>query len=203
MELAISIRLHVSFFADFPGVKKICYVRSAIATVPAVPADGLSRTTWWEWQGCALGVAGPATRAFTPGRLPSDMSGTCIAECAATWTCSAFRANMEWGYSPGCSACFAFLRIVARRAGIAFSRCGFTAASYQRSIPWNRRRSPIPSRTNVVFPTGTWRGPRVDFQHTVRMIMDGDGVRLTTAVLLAGQMMTPDKFLVAESCRRQ
>lgn len=33
-----------------------------------------------------------------------------------------------------------------------------------------------------------------------RMITTGDGVRLATAVLLAGQMMTPDRFLVAESC---
>ncbi len=32
------------------------------------------------------------------------------------------------------------------------------------------------------------------------MITEGDGVRLITAVLFAGQMMTPDKFLVAESC---
>jgi hypothetical protein len=32
------------------------------------------------------------------------------------------------------------------------------------------------------------------------MITKGDGVRLITAVLLAGQMMTPDKILVAESC---
>jgi len=35
------------------------------------------------------------------------------------------------------------------------------------------------------------------------MITKGDGVRLITAVLLAGQMMTPDKFFVAESCPRQ
>jgi hypothetical protein len=32
------------------------------------------------------------------------------------------------------------------------------------------------------------------------MITEGDGVRLITAVLFAGQMMTPDKFFVAESC---
>jgi hypothetical protein len=35
------------------------------------------------------------------------------------------------------------------------------------------------------------------------MIAKGDGVRLITAVLLAGQMMTPDKIFVAESCPRQ
>jgi hypothetical protein len=35
------------------------------------------------------------------------------------------------------------------------------------------------------------------------MIIEGDGVRRITAVLLAGQMMTPDKILVAEPCPRQ
>jgi hypothetical protein len=139
-------------FADFPGVKRICYVRSVIATVPAVPEGVVSRTTWREWQGCAPGGAGPATRAFTPGRLPSDMSGTCIAECAATWTCSAFRASMGWACSPGCFACFAFPRIAAPHAGIAFSHSGFTAALSPRSIPWNQGRSLIPSRTSVVSP---------------------------------------------------
>jgi hypothetical protein len=190
-------------FAAFLGVKRICYVRSVIATVPVVPEGVVSRTTWREWQGCAPGGAGPATRAFSPGRLPSDMSGTCIAECAAIWTCSVFRANMGWACSPGCFACFAFLLIAVPRAGIAFSHFGFTAASYPRSIPWNQGRSLIPSRTSVAFPSGAYRKPKVDFHYAERMITKGDGVRLLTAVLLAGQMMTPDKFLVAESCPRQ
>ncbi len=202
MELAIAISLHV-FFGKLPGGKKICCVRSVIATVPAVPADGVSRTTWREWLGCAPGAAGPATRAFTPGRLPSDMSGTCIAECAATWTCRAFQANMGWARSPGCFACFVLLPIAAPCAAIAFSHFGFTAASYLRSNPWNQGSSLIPSRTSVVFPSGTCRKPKVDFHRAKRMITKGDGVRLITAVLLAGQMMTPDKILVAESCPRQ
>jgi hypothetical protein len=44
------------------------------------------------------------------------------------------------------------------------------------------------------------RKPAIDFLYFKRMITEGDGVRLITAVLFAGQMMTPDKFLVAESC---
>ena len=203
MELAISISLHVSFSPDFRGVKKICCVRPVIATVPAVPADAVSRTTFWEWQGCAPGAAVLATRAFTPGRLPSVISGTCIADCAATWTCSAFRVNMEWACSPGCIACFACLPIAAPRAGIAFSHFGFTVALFQLSKPWYQRRNLIPFRTSVVFNSGTERKPKVDFHPLKRMMAKGDGVRLTTAVLLAGQMMTPDKFLVAESCPRQ
>jgi hypothetical protein len=131
------------------------------------------------------------------------MSGMCIAECAATWTCSAFRASMGWACSPGYIACFAFPRIAVPRAGIGFSHSGFTAALSPRSIPWNQGQSPIPSRTSVIFPSETCRKPRVDFHRAERMITKGDGVRPITAVLLAGQMMTPDKFLVAESCRRQ
>ena len=203
MELARAISLHVSFLPDFSGVKKICYVRSALATVPAVPADAVSRTTWREWQGCAPGAAESVTRVFTPGRHPSAMSGTCIVGCAATWTCSAFRASMEWACSPGSFACFAYLRIAVPRAGIAFSHFIFTAASYPSSNPWNPGRSLTPSRTNADFNSGTSRKPKVDFHHAERMITKGDGVRLLTAVLLAGQMMTPDKFLVAESCPRQ
>ena len=152
MELAIAISLHVFFSLDFPGVKRICYVRSVIATVPAVPEGEVSGTTWREWQGCVPGGAGPATRAFTPGRPPSDMSGTCIAECAATWTCSAFRASMGWACSLGCIACFAFPRIAVPRAGTAFSHFGFTAESSPRSIPWNHGQSLIPSPTSVVSP---------------------------------------------------
>jgi hypothetical protein len=203
MELARAISLHVFFSLDFPGVKKICFVRSVIATVPAGPGEEVSRTTSWEWPGCGPGAAGLVTRAFTPGRLPSDISGTSIAECAATWICSAFRASMEWACSPGCIVCSAFPRIVAPLAGIAFSRFGFTAASSPRSNPWNPGRSLIPCRTSLVFHHGTGREPRVDFHPAKRMIAKGDGVRLITAVLLAGQMMTPDKFLVAESCSRQ
>ena len=203
MELAIAISLHVSFSADFPGVKRICYVRSVIATVPAVPADAVSRITWREWQGCAPGAAGFATRAFTPGRLPSDISGTCTADCAAIWICSAFRANMEWACSPGCFGCFAFPRTAAPRAGIDFSRFRFTAALYPPSNPWNPERSLNPSRTSADFNSGTQGKPKVDFRHAKRMITKGDGVRLITAVLVAGQMMTPDKFLVAEPCPRQ
>src|ERR1700746_2554553 len=87
MELAISISPHVSFSPDFPGVKRICYARSVKATVPAVPVDAVSRITLWEWLGCVLGAAVRVTRGFTPGPLPSDISGMCIADCAATWTC--------------------------------------------------------------------------------------------------------------------
>jgi hypothetical protein len=203
MELAIAISLHVSFLPDFPGVKRICYVRSVIATVPAVPAGEASRTTWREWQGCAPGAAEFVTRVFSPGRLPSDICGTCTVECAATWTCSAFRASMEWACSPGCFACFAFLRIAVPRAGIAFSHFRFTAASYPSSNRWNPGRSLTPSHTSADFNSGTYRKPKVDFHHAKRMITKGDGVRLITAVLLAGQMMTPDKFLVAEPCPRQ
>jgi hypothetical protein len=203
MELAISISIHVFFSADFPGVKKICFVRSVIATVPAVPEGAVSRTTWRVWQGCARGDAETATSAFTPGRLPSDMSGTCIAECAATWICREFQASTGWACSPGCFACFALPRIAVPCAGIAFSHFGYTAASRPRSIPWSQGRSRIPSRTSAVFPSGTFRKPKVDFHNAKRMITKGDGVRLITAVHMAGQMMTPDKFLVAESCPRQ
>jgi hypothetical protein len=203
MELARAISLHVFFSLDFPGVKKICFVRSVTATVPAAPGEEVSRTTSWEWPGYGLGVAGLVTHAFSPGLPPSDIFGTCIAECAATWTCSAFRASMEWACSPGYIAFSAFPRIAAPPAGIAFSRFGFTAASYPRNNPWNPVRSLIPCRISLVFHSGTQREPRVDFHDAKRMIAGGDGVRLITAVLLAGQMMTPDKFLVAESCLRQ
>jgi hypothetical protein len=110
---------------------------------------------------------------------------------------------MGWACWPGCFACFEFLRIAVARAGIAFSHFGFTAALSPRSNPWNRGRSLIPSRTSIVFLSGTHRKPKIDFHHAKCMILKGDGVRLITAVLLAGQMMTPDKFLVAESCPRR
>ena len=190
-------------FARLLRGEEICCVRSVIATVPAVLAGAVSKTIWREWQGCGRGVAGPATLAFTPGRLPSDMSGTCTVGCAATWTCSAFRASMGWDCSPWCFDCFACPRIVALRAGIAFSPFKFTAGSYQHSNPWSQGRSLIPSRTSIVFTSITYEKPKVDFHHAKRMITKGDGVRLITAVLLAGQMMTPDKFLVAESSPRQ
>ena len=202
----MAISPHVLFVSsDFPGVKKICYVRSVIATVPAVPAGGVSKTTWWDWYGCAPGVAGPATRAFLPGRPPSDMSRTCTAECAATWTCSAFRASTGWACWPGFIACFEFLRIAAPRAAIGFSHFGFTAASFPRSNPWSRSGAAVSSRPSLASfsPPEQQGDPKVDFHHTKRMITKGDGVRLITAVLLAGQMMTPDKFLVAESCPRR
>ena len=155
MELAMTISASRILFARLPRGEENCFVRSVIATVPAVPAGGVSRTTWWGWHGCAPGAAGLATRAFMPGRLPSDMSGTCIAECAATWTCSAFRASMGWACSPGCFVCFAFPRIAALPAGTAFSHFGFTAASCPRSTPWNPGRNLIPSRTSLVFHSGT------------------------------------------------
>jgi len=149
------ISLHVFFSLDFPGVKKICFVRSVTATVPDGPGEEVSRTTSWEWPGCGPGVAGPVTLAFSPGLPPSDISVTCIAECAATWTCSAFRASMEWACSPGYIACSAFLRTAAPRAGIAFSRFEFIAALYPRSNPWNQARSLIPCPTSLVFHSGT------------------------------------------------
>jgi hypothetical protein len=110
---------------------------------------------------------------------------------------------MGWACWPGCFACFVFLRIAVARAGIVFSHFGYTAALSPRSNPWNQGRSLIPSRTSIVLPSGTDRKPKIDFYPAKCMILKGDGVRLITAVLLAGQMMTPDKFLVAESCPRR
>lgn len=110
---------------------------------------------------------------------------------------------MEWACLPGCFAFSAPQPIDVLRAGIDFFRFGCIAASFPRSTPWNRGRSLIPSRIRFVFTSGTYRKAKVDFRHAKRMITKGDGVRLTTAVLLAGQMMTPDKFLVAEPCPRQ
>lgn len=122
-------------FGDFPGVKIACFVRSVIATVPAVLAGVASRTTWREWPGCAPGAAAPATLAFTPGRRPLAMCGMCIAECAAIWICLAFRASTGWANSHGCSGCFGRPRIDVLCAGIASSHFGFTAASHLRSNP--------------------------------------------------------------------
>ena len=110
---------------------------------------------------------------------------------------------MGLGSLEGCIAYFALPRIDALRAAIASSHFEFTTASYPRGNHLNQGRSLIPFRTSVVFPFGTERKLKVDFPHAKRMITKGDGVRLLTAVLLAGQMMTPDKFLVAESCPRQ
>jgi hypothetical protein len=110
---------------------------------------------------------------------------------------------MGLAYSEECIACSALPRIAALRAAIASSHFGFTTASFPRSNRLNQGRSLIPSRTSLVFPSGTERKPKVDFRRAKRIIAKGDGVRLTTAVLLAGQMMTPDKILVAESCPRQ
>jgi len=105
--------------------------------------------------------------------------------------------------SAGCIACFVHLRTAVPRAAIASSHFGFTAASFPRSNPWNQGRSLIPSRTSAVSQSGSERKPMGDFYNAKRIITAGDGVRLTTAVLLAGQMMTPDKFFVAESCPRR
>jgi hypothetical protein len=58
-------------------------------------------------------------------------------------------------------------------------------------------RSALRKRSNS---TGTFGKPAIDFHSFKRMITKGEGVRLITAVLSVGQMMTPDKFLVAESC---
>lgn len=107
---------------------------------------------------------------------------------------------MEWACSAGCTACFALLRIAALLAGIAFSRFGFTAALYPRSSLWSRKRIRIPYPNSPVFSSTPFGKRKVDFHRVKRIITNGDGVRLTTAVLLAGQMMTPDKFLVAEPC---
>jgi hypothetical protein len=136
-----------------PRGKEICCVRSVIATVPAAPADEVSTTTWREWQGCALGAAEPVIRVFSPGQLPSNMPGTCTAECAATWTCRASPANMGWACLRGCFACCGFPRIAVPRAAIASSHSGFTVVLFLRSKPWNRGRSPIPSCTSAVFPS--------------------------------------------------
>jgi hypothetical protein len=105
--------------------------------------------------------------------------------------------------SAGCIACSALLRIAALRAAIASSHFAFTIASYPQSNRLDQGQSLIPSTTSVVSHLGTEPKQKVDFQRVKRMIAKGDGVRLITAVLLAGQMMTPDKILVAESCPRQ
>ncbi len=205
MELAKFIILHVSFSSDFPGVKIICYALSVIATVPGVLADVVSRTTSWAWPGCARGAAVPATRVSTRGRLPSDTWRSCTAGCAEIWICSASRAITGWACSPGYFACFAFPLIVAPHAAIVFFRFASIAASYPRRSPLNRERLPTLTRPciSAVFRCGTFRKAKVDFRIAKRMMTKGDGVRLITAVLLAGQMMTPDKFLVAEPCSRQ
>ena len=155
MELARAISLHVFFSLDFPGVKKICFVRSVTATVPDGPGEEVSRTTSWEWPGSGPGVAGPVTLAFSPGLPRSDISGTCIAECAATWICRAFRVSTEWACSPGCIACSAFLHFAALPAGTASSLFGFTAASFPRRMPRNPWWSLTPSRTSLIFSYGT------------------------------------------------
>jgi hypothetical protein len=110
---------------------------------------------------------------------------------------------MEWAYLPGCSVSYASLPIAARLAGIAFFPSVFTAALFPRSTPCNPARNLIPSRSSLVFNFGTAGKGMVDFPCLVRMMAHGDGVRLITAVLLAGQMMTPDKYIVAEPCPRQ
>jgi hypothetical protein len=110
---------------------------------------------------------------------------------------------MELACSAGSIDCFASPPIDAHLAGIGFSPFGFTAALFPHPTPWSQARNPIPFRTSVVFNYGTFRARNVDFQKAKRMMAKGDGVRLITAVLLAGQMMTPDKLLVAESCPRQ
>jgi hypothetical protein len=137
------------------------------------------------------------------GPLRSGMSGTCTAECAATWTCSAFRANMAWECLPGSIACFDFPRTAAPPAGTGFSHSGFTAALLPSNSPLNREWKLIPSRTSRVSVHGMLPYLAVDFSCVERIMARGDGVRRITAVPSAGQMMTPDKFLVAEPCPRQ
>ena len=206
MELAISITLHVFFPPDFPGVKRICYARSVIATVPVVPDDVASKTTSWDLRGSVPGDARLANRDFLRGRLPSAMSPTFTAECAATWICSAFQASMGWVPWPGYFDCFAFPLIAALRAAIASSHSECTGGLFRPSNPWSPGRFLIRSRTSHVTLCRIVGERKIDFPPAKRMMTRGDGVRLITAVLFAGQMMTPDKFLfflVAESCPRQ
>jgi len=54
-----------------------------------------------------------------------------------------------------------------------------------------------------LLPRNTGVPKWIDFFWFPVMMSKGDGVRRITAVLLAGQMMTPDKDLVAGSCVRQ
>jgi len=61
---------------------------------------------------------------------------------------------MGWDCSPWCFAFFAFLRIAAPLAGIAFSPFRFTAASYPHSNPWSPGKSLNPSHTSAVFNSG-------------------------------------------------
>ena len=56
------------------------------------------------------------------------MFGMRIVTSAATWTYSAFLANMDRGLLPGFSAYFGFPRTVALRAGTVFSRSVLTGA---------------------------------------------------------------------------
>src|SRR5450631_2913251 len=131
------------------------------------------------------------------------MCAMCIAGCAAIWMCSAFPANTVWECWPGYTACFALPPIVARLAAIAFSHFAFTAASYPPNSRWSQGLSREPFRTSAKLSSAKIRESIVDFHGGIRMIAKGDGVRLITAVHLAGQMMTPDKILVAEPCPRQ
>src|ERR1700720_2083502 len=91
------------------------------------------------------------------------MSGTCIAEWAATWTCRVSQASMEWARSLGCFACSAPLHIAAPCAGIASSHFAFTAASLPRSNPLNRERNLIPSRIRLVFHPEHYGSRRLTF----------------------------------------
>jgi hypothetical protein len=127
----------------------------------------------------------------------------CIAGCAAIWMCSASPANTVWECWPGYTVCFAHPRIVARLAAIAFSHFAFIAALCPPNSRWSRGRSRKPFRTSPELSSRKIRESIVDFHGGIRMIAEGDGVRLITAVHFAGQMMTPDKILVAEPCPRQ
>jgi hypothetical protein len=110
---------------------------------------------------------------------------------------------MAWECFPGFTACFDFPRIAAPPAGTDFSHSGFTVALLPSNNPLNREWKLIPSRTSCVSVHGMLAYLAVDFFCAERMMARGDGVRRITAVPLAGQMMTPDKFLVAEPCPRQ
>ncbi len=170
MELAISITLHVFFPPDFPGVKRICYARSVIATVPAVPDDVASKTTSWDLRGSVPGDARLANLDFSPGRLPSDTFPMCIAGCAATWICSAFRASMEWVRWLGCFDCSAFPHIAALHAGIASSHSERTGGLFPPSNPWSRGRFLIRFRTSHVTLCRIADERKIDFPSAKRMM---------------------------------
>ena len=118
-------------------------------------------------------------------------------------SCRVFRASTGSAISLGCCAGCVLPRTAAPCAEIGFSHFGFTGESCLRKIRWNPEWNHIPPRTSNWIPCRICGEAKIDIHPANRMIIDGDGVRLITAVLLAGQMMTPDKILVAEPCLRQ